>query len=228
MSVNVPIIPSLHQGLIVSCQAPAESPMHDPIVITAMAQASVNQGAVGIRLDTPAHVSAVRSRLSVPIIGLWKQQIPGFDVYITPQFHHAQAIAAAGADIIAIDATLRDRPGGETMPSLIHRIHTELGKLVMADVDTLEAGIAAAKAGADLVGTTLYGYTAATSHLKPPGFDLLNQLVTSLTTPIICEGGIASPDMARRAIEAGAYAVVVGTAITGVDLQVRAYQTALG
>lgn len=197
--------------------------MHDPIVITAMAQASVNQGAVGIRLDTPAHVAAVRSRLSVPIIGLWKQQIPGFDVYITPQFHHAQAIAEAGADMIAIDATLRDRPGGETLESLISQIHTDLGKLVMADVDTLEAGIAAAKAGADLIGTTLYGYTAATSQLKPPGFDLLNQLVTALTVPIICEGGIASPAQARQAIDAGAYAVVVGTAITGIDLQVRAY-----
>jgi N-acylglucosamine-6-phosphate 2-epimerase len=201
--------------------------MHNPIVITAMAQAAVNQGAVGIRLDTPTHVSAVRASLSVPIIGLWKQQIPGFEVYITPQFHHAQAIAEAGAEIIAIDATLRNRPGGETLESLISRIHTELGKLVMADVDTLEAGIAAAKAGADLIGTTLYGYTTATSQLKPPGFELLNQLVTALTVPIICEGGIASPNMARQAIDAGAYAVVVGTAITGVDLQVRAYRGAL-
>lgn len=227
MSVDAHIISTLHRGLIVSCQAPVESPLHDPIVITAMARAAVNQGAVGIRLDTPAHVAAVRAHLSVPIIGLWKQQIPDFDVYITPQFHHAQAIAEAGADIIAIDATLRDRPGGETLESLIHRIHTELGKLVMADVDTLESGIAAATVGADLVGTTLYGYTAVTSHLKPPGFDLLNQLVTSLTVPIICEGGIAAPEMARQAIDAGAYAVVVGTAITGVDLQVRAYQAAL-
>ncbi|HEY9615284.1 MAG TPA: N-acetylmannosamine-6-phosphate 2-epimerase [Microcoleaceae cyanobacterium] len=227
MSVDAHIIPSLHRGLIVSCQAPVESPMHNPIVITAMAQAAVNQGAVGIRLDTPTHVSAVRASLSVPIIGLWKQQIPGFEVYITPQFHHAQAIAEAGAEIIAIDATLRNRPGGETLESLISRIHTELGKLVMADVDTLEAGIAAAKAGADLIGTTLYGYTTATSQLKPPGFELLNQLVTALTVPIICEGGIASPNMARQAIDAGAYAVVVGTAITGVDLQVRAYRGAL-
>lgn len=227
MSVDTHIIPSLQRGLIVSCQAPVESPIHDPIVITAMAQASVNQGAVGVRLDTPEHVAAVRSCLSVPIIGLWKQQIPGFEVYITPQFHHAQAIATAGADIIAIDATCRDRPEGETLESLISRIHTELGKLVMADVDTLESGLAAAQAGADLIGTTLYGYTAATKHLKPPGFELLNQLVTSLSVPIICEGGIAAPEMARQAIAAGAYAVVVGTAITGVDLQVRAYQAAL-
>ncbi|MBE9126917.1 MULTISPECIES: N-acetylmannosamine-6-phosphate 2-epimerase [unclassified Coleofasciculus] len=218
-------IASLQSGLIVSCQAPADSPLHDPIVIAAMAQASVNQGAVGVRIDTPAHVKAVRSQCpTTPIIGLWKQQLPGSEVYITPQFHHAEAIASAGADIIAIDATLRERPGGETVATLITRIHEELGKRVMADVDTIESAIAAVKAGADMVGTTLYGYTAQTQHLKPPGFDLLSQMVEQLDIPVICEGGIASPQMAQQALELGAYAVVVGTAITGIDLQVKAYQ----
>lgn len=132
-------VQTIQHSLVVSCQAPVDSPLHDPIVIAAIAQASVNQGAVGVRIDTPAHIQAVRQRINVPIIGLWKQQTPGFEVYITPQFEHAKAIAEAGADIIAIDATLRDRPGGETMPLLIERIHTELGKPVMADVDTLEA-----------------------------------------------------------------------------------------
>ncbi|MDX2239138.1 MAG: N-acetylmannosamine-6-phosphate 2-epimerase [Leptolyngbyaceae cyanobacterium bins.302] len=209
-------------GLIVSCQAPVGSPMHEPSVIAAMAQASINQGAVGVRIESPAHVEAVRSRVSAPIIGLWKQQIPGFDVYITPQFHHAAAIAQAGADIIAIDATSRPRPEGETLESLIQRIQAELGKPVMADVDTLDNAIAAVQAGADIVGTTLYGYTQETHHLKPPGFDLLAQLV-ELDTFVICEGGIASAQMAKQAIVLGANAIVVGTAITGVDLQVKAY-----
>ncbi len=201
--------------------------MHQPEVIAAMAEAAANQGAVGIRLDTPAHVKAVRQKISLPIIGLWKQQIPGFEVYITPQFSHAVAIAQAGADIIAIDATVRSRPNQETVATLIERIHTELGKLVMADVDTLAAAIAAADAGADLIGTTLYGYTAETQHLRPPGFDLLAELVKNFEVPIICEGGIASPQMAKQALDLGAYAVVVGTAITGIDLQVKAYATAL-
>lgn len=212
----------LKQGLIVSCQAPVGSPMHQPSVIAAMAQASVNQGAVGVRIESPDHVKAVRQQVAQPMIGLWKQQIPGFDVYITPQFHHAQAIAQAGADIIAIDATLRPRPNGETLESLINQIHTQLQKPVMADVDTVENAIAAVQAGADLVGTTLYGYTHETKHLKPPGFNLLTQLV-ALDTFIICEGGIASIEMARQAIALGADAVVVGTAITGIDLQVKAY-----
>lgn len=227
-STSFSAIQTLYKGLVVSCQAPANSPLHDPIVIAAIAEAAVNQGAVGVRIDTPAHVEAVRQQVSVPIIGLWKRQIPGYDVYITPQFEQARAIAAAGADIIAIDATLRDRPNHETVAHLIERIHQDLGKLVMADVDTLEAAIEAAAAGADLVGTTLYGYTAATHHLTPPGFDLLTQMVEKLGIPVICEGGIASPQMARQAIDRGAYAVVVGTAITGIDLLVQAYQQAIG
>lgn len=219
------LIQALSGGLIVSCQAPVSSPLHDPFVIAAIAQASVNQGAVGVRIDTPDHVSAVRQKVKVPIIGLWKQNIPGFDVYITPQFHHAFAIAQAGADIIAIDATQRNRPDGE-ISSLITRIHAELGKLVMADVDTFEAADAAVKAGADLVGTTLYGYTARTNHLHPPAFELLIQMV-KLEVPVICEGGISSPQMARHALDLGALAVVVGTAITGIDHQVKAYQTVI-
>ena len=227
MSTSKPsLIQSLSHGLIVSCQAPVDSPLHDPVVIAAIAQASVNQGAAGVRIDTPAHISAVRQKVEVPIIGLWKQQLPGYEVYITPQFHHAAAIAQAGADIIAIDATLRNRPEGETVATLIARIHNELGKLVMADVDTIKAASAAAEAGADIVGTTLFGYTAQTNHLSPPGFDLLTQLI-QLDIPAICEGGISSPQMARHALDLGAYAVVVGTAITGIDCQVKAYQQAI-
>jgi N-acylglucosamine-6-phosphate 2-epimerase len=221
------MIQSLHHRLIVSCQAPIDSPLHDPLIIAAIAQATLKQGAVGVRLDTPEHVQAVRQCTQAPIIGLWKQQIPNYDVYITPQFHHAQAIAEAGADIIAIDATLRKRPDGETVESLIQRIHQELGKPVMADVDTLDAAIAAESAGADCVGTTLYGYTAETQDLSPPGFDLLTSLVRQLSVPVICEGGISSPQMAHRALELGAYTVVVGTAITGIDAQVKAYCTAI-
>jgi N-acylglucosamine-6-phosphate 2-epimerase len=212
------------KGLVVSCQAPADSPLNDPDVIAAMARAAMNQGAVGVRIDTPEHLLAVRRRCPVaPTIGLWKQSVPGSEVYITPQFLHAEAIALAGADMIAIDATLRERPGGETVEGLIARIHKELDKPVMADVDSLESAIAAVKAGADLVATTLYGYTRQTQHLSPPSFDLLGQLVEQLAVPVICEGGIASPQMAQEALKRGAYAVVVGTAITGIDAQVKAY-----
>jgi len=218
----------LPKGLIVSCQAPTNSPLHHPEVIAAMAQASINQGAVGVRIDTPSHIRAVRQRITQPIIGLWKQQIPGFEVYITPRFSDAEAIAQVGADVIAIDATLRKRPEGATLGTLIDFIHNELGKPVMADVDTIEAAKVAAAAGSDFIGTTLYGYTEETKTESPPGFELLKQMVESLGVPAICEGGIATPAMAKKAINLGAYAVVVGTDITGIDSKVKAYRLGVG
>lgn len=217
----------LQGGLIVSCQAPATSPLHHPDVIAAMAEAAGQQGALGVRIDSPSHIAAVRARVGLPIIGLWKQVLPPSAVYITPQMHHAEAVAAAGADLIAVDATQRSRPDGETLADLIRHCHS-LGKPVMADVDTLENALLAAEAGADCVGTTLFGYTEATQAKTPPGFDLLRQMVERCAVPVLCEGGIASPAMARHALDLGAYAVVVGTAITGIDSLVGQYLAALG
>ncbi|MEI3648497.1 MAG: N-acetylmannosamine-6-phosphate 2-epimerase [Dolichospermum lemmermannii FEM_B0920] len=218
---------NLPKGLIVSCQAPVNSPLHDPYVISAMAQAAVNNGAVAVRIDTPSHIQAVREKVQVPIIGLWKQVITGSDVYITPQFHHAMAVSEAGADIIAIDATTRNRPGDEKLADIITLIHQQLNKPVMADVDTYEAAQLAVNAGADIVGTTLFGYTAQTKNFSPPGWELLTQIIENLDTFVICEGGVSSPQMARKALDLGADAVVVGGAITGIDLLVKAYNSAL-
>jgi len=218
---------NLPKGLIVSCQAPVNSPLHDPYIIAAMAKAAVNNGAVAVRIDTPSHIQAVREKVQVPIIGLWKQVITGSDVYITPQFHHAVAVAEAGADIIAIDATTRNRPGDEKLADIITLIHQQLNKPVMADVDTYEAAQLAVNAGADIVGTTLFGYTAQTKNFSPPGWELLTQIIENLNTFVICEGGISSPQMARKALDLGANAVVVGGAITGIDLLVQAYISTL-
>jgi N-acylglucosamine-6-phosphate 2-epimerase len=215
-------------SLIVSCQAPIESPLHDAKIIAAMAKAAVMQGAAGVRIDTPEHVKEVRSQLpNIPIIGLWKKQFPESEVYITPCYEQAVAIASSGADIIAIDATLRERPNGETVPEIIEKIHSKLGKQVMADIDTIESAIAAADAGADYIGTTLYGYTPSTQHCSPPGYSLLKEIVEKLQVKAICEGGISSPEEAKKALDLGAYAVVVGGAITGIDLKVKAFKAAL-
>jgi N-acylglucosamine-6-phosphate 2-epimerase len=218
----------LQSSLIVSCQAPVSSPLHHPSIIAAIAQACVNQGAKGLRIDTPNHIQAVKQLLPhIPVIGLWKQTGLNSAVYITPRFADAVAVSEAGADIIAIDATQRNRPNQETMPAIIQQIKQELGKLVMADIDTLENALAASVAGADLIGTTLYGYTEETSNLIPPNFDFLQQLINEIDKPIICEGGIKTPAEARKAIDLGAFSVVVGTAITGIDLQTQAFCQAL-
>lgn len=222
------LVNSFKNKLIISCQAPATSPLHAPEMIAAIAQACVNQGAVAVRLDSPDHIRAVRAKMpTIPIIGLWKRTFPESEVYITPRLEDAIAVAEAGADIVAIDATARPRPNGETLADLIQGIHGQTGKLVMADLDTYENAVLAAKAGADILGTTLYGYTGETKHLIPPAFDLLKQLVHDFELPIICEGGISTPEMMLKAFGIGADSVVVGTAITGVDLLAQKFHLAI-
>ena len=217
---------SLRNGLIVSVQAPEGSPMRHPDVIAAMADASLRNGALGVRLESPEHVAAVRERCpKALIIGLWKRSWPDSSVYITPRWHEVKAIWGAGADVVALDATDRFRPQAEELESLVKRAKDELGAPLMADVDSVENGLRAASLGCDWVGTTLFGYTESTRDSRPPGLHLLKPLRAQLPpeTMLICEGGIASPQTARDAISEGADAVVVGTAITGVDLQVASY-----
>lgn len=216
----------LSKGLIVSVQAPEGSPMRHPDVIAAMADASLRNGALGVRLESPEHVAAVRERCpKALIIGLWKRSWPDSSVYITPRWHEVKAIWRAGADVVALDATDRFRPQAEELEDLVKRAKDELGAPLMADVDSVENGLRAASLGCDWVGTTLFGYTESTRDSRPPGLHLLKPLRAQLPTEtiLICEGGIASPQTARDAISEGADAVVVGTAITGVDLQVASY-----
>ena len=218
------------RGLIVSVQAPEGSPLRQPEVIAAMAEASLNQGASGVRLESPEHIGAVRRRCpEALIVGLWKRTYPGSAVYITPTLTDIQAVWAAGADVVAIDATSRLRPCGQDLAELIQRAAQELGAPLMADVDSVAHGLRAAELGCGWVGTTLFGYTEDTASCPPPAMDLLAPLRASLPNEValICEGGIHSAAQARAALAHGADAVVVGTAITGIDLQVAAYLRAL-
>jgi N-acylglucosamine-6-phosphate 2-epimerase len=231
--VSSPPLPEraeLNGRLIVSVQAPEGSPMRDPAVIAAMAEASLRQGAAGVRLESPEHIGAVRRRCpDALIVGLWKRSFPGSTVYITPGWEEIRAVWAAGADVVAIDATDRPRPEGQELEALITRARQDLGAPLMADVDSLANGVRAAALGCHWVGTTLYGYTEATASLRPPAWDLLGPLRRELpeAVALICEGGIATKQDASRALGSGADAVVVGTAITGVDLQVAAYVRAM-
>ncbi|MBW4697487.1 MAG: N-acetylmannosamine-6-phosphate 2-epimerase [Aphanocapsa lilacina HA4352-LM1] len=211
------------RGLIVSCQAPEGSPLRDPTIIAAMAATAVLNGAVAVRIESPEHIRAVRARVDVPIVGLWKRPDADSPVYITPTFGDAAAVAQSGADIVAIDATGRTRPGGESLAELIGRIHRELDRPVLADVATVAEGEAAARLGADIVVTTLCGYTEATLGTPLPALDLLGALAGRLTVPVWCEGGVQSPEQVALAFARGARAVVVGTALTGLDARVRAF-----
>jgi putative N-acetylmannosamine-6-phosphate epimerase len=212
-------VEQLKGRLIVSCQARPGNPVKGLRFMSAFARAAQLGGAGGIRANGPADIRAIRRVCDLPIIGINKWRQEAWPVYITPTLQAARSIHKAGADIIAIDATHRPRRGGLTPEQLITTIHTELGCAVMADIDSINEGIAAARAGADLVATTLSGYTLSgyTGLLPPaqgPDLDLLGALAWALDVPVICEGRIWSPQDVAAAFSAGAYAVVVGTAIT--------------
>jgi N-acylglucosamine-6-phosphate 2-epimerase len=207
-------IESLRGGLVVSVQAPADSPLADTPQMVALARAAEAGGAAGIRADGPADVAAIKQAVGLPVIGLRKRRATGSDVYITPELEDARAIAAAGADVLAVDATLRTRPGGLDAEGFLGLLARELPQPILADVDSLEAGLAARAAGAAAVATTLAGYTAGSSIAAEPDLELVGALAARLDCPVLAEGRIATPDQARAAFDAGAFAVVVGTAIT--------------
>jgi N-acylglucosamine-6-phosphate 2-epimerase len=195
--------------------------------MTAMARAAVEGGAVGIRANGPADIQAIRQAVSLPIIGISKVDLPGFAVRITPRLSDALAIMQAGAHIIALDATDRPHPESADASNWIQAVQRATGCPVMADVSTFEEGLAAARAGADLVSTTLSGYTSYSPQQLEPDFELVRRLSAALSVPVIAEGRIAKPPPARMALEAGAYAVVVGAAITRPQWITRQFVQAL-
>jgi N-acylglucosamine-6-phosphate 2-epimerase len=197
-------------GLVVSVQAPDGSPLKETAHLVALARAAEAGGAAGIRAEGGADVAATKAAVSVPIIGLRKRRVSGSDVYITPELSDAHEVAAAGADIVAVDATLRPRPNGLELAEFVAR----LSQPVLADVDSLEAGVAAREAGAAAVATTLAGYTDVEPPPDEPDLELVGRLVAELDCPVLAEGRYGSPAAVRAAFEAGAFAVVVGTAIT--------------
>lgn len=219
---------SLRRGsLVVSCQAREDNPLHGAPFMCAMARAAVQGGAGGIRAEGVADIAAIRAALDVPLIGLLKRWCEGFDVYITPGFADAAAIAAAGCDVVALDCTPGTRDG-EAVAVLIPRIKAELGVAVMADIATVEEGLAAAALGADYVGTTLAGYTAARAATMGPDLELLAALTARCPVPVVAEGRFETPGQVARAFELGAYAVVVGTAVTNPREITRRFVAAAG
>ena len=203
---------------MVSCQPDAQDAAHDPMnrpeIMAALAQSAVLGGAVAIRADSPAHIAAIRAVVQVPIIGICKHDLPGYAVRITPTLEDALAIARAGASCIAVDATARPRPQGQDAADYIRQVLAATGKPVMADIATLEEGLAAAAAGACAVLPTLSGYTADSPQLEGPDLELLVRLVKALPVPVIAEGRYSSPQDAALALQNGAWAVTVGSAIT--------------
>ena len=213
-------------SLIVSCQARADNPLHGPVFMGAMALAARDGGAAAIRADGPKDVAAVKAA-GLPVIAINKVFDRRYPVYITPDFAAAEAVAAVGADVIAIDCTARPRDGGP-VAELVRRVSQKLQRPVFADISTLDEGLAAEQMGAAFVGTTLSGYTDDSSPRPTlPDLALVEALARRLRVPVIAEGRYNTPQLARAALDAGAHAVVVGTMITNPREITRAFATAV-
>jgi N-acylglucosamine-6-phosphate 2-epimerase len=208
----VSVLEALRGGLIVSVQAKPGSALDDPDVLAAMARAAQDAGAVGLRMQGAQNLAAARRRVSIPIVGIIKREHPGFEPYITPTLAEVTAILESGCEIVAFDATGRPRPGGSSSNVLVDAIHRG-GALAMADCASATDGPAAIAAGADIVATTLCSYTRETAGTPLPALDLVRSFA-ALRAFTICEGGIHSPAAGRAAVDAGAAAIVVGTALT--------------
>lgn len=202
----------LRGRLVVSCQAYPGEPLRTPEAMLGMALAAERGGAAGIRAQGLDDIRLIASQVQLPMIGLLK--VSGGGVFITPTLDDALAVVGAGSDVVAIDGTRRRRPDGRTLAETIAALHEQTDALVMADCGSVDDALAAQDAGADIVGTTLAGYTGEREKTQGPDLDLIASLARRLRVPLVAEGRIHTPADARAALEAGAFSVVVGTAIT--------------
>ncbi|MFD0696449.1 N-acetylmannosamine-6-phosphate 2-epimerase [Paenibacillus sp. GCM10027628] len=200
--------------LIVSCQAFPGEALYGSDMMCRMAIAAKDGGALGIRANSPEDIAAITSVVDLPVIGLWKQNYSDSDVYITPTFADVEKVVQAGASIVAMDATSRSRPNGETLEDIVKKVRSKYTRLLMADISTIEEGIEAYKLGFDMVSTTLSGYTPYSVQSEEPDFELVANLAARLPIPVFAEGRIQTPEQTRRLLEIGAFAVVIGGAIT--------------
>jgi len=217
----VTILELLRGRLIVSVQPEAASLLGTPALVALLARCTVQNGAAALRIEGLERIRAVRAAVDVPIVGLLKGTVSARAPYITTALDEVDAICRAGADVVAFDATARDRGGAATVADLVAAAHAAK-RLAFADCATADDGRRAAAAGADAVATTLAGYTSETEGCVLPAFGLLRALA-SFHPFAVCEGGIAAPEQAADAFAAGASAIVVGTAITGIDELTRSF-----
>lgn len=212
---NTSVLENVKGGLIVSCQALEEEPLHSSFIMGRMAFAAYLGGAVGIRANSIEDIVEIRKNVSLPVIGIIKRDFVGCPVRITPTMEEIDKLVKAGTEIIATDATARIRPDGKTLDEFFKEVREKYpDQLFMADCSTFEEMKHAEEIGFDIAGTTLRGYTEYTEGIKIPDYDLLKKAVAELKIPVIAEGGIWSPGELKAAIACGVLAAVVGTAIT--------------
>ena len=209
------IMDQIQGGLIVSCQALKEEPLYSSYIMSRMAYAAMLGGASGIRANTVEDITEIKKLVNPPIIGIIKQDYEACEIYITPTMKEVDALVACQAEIIAADATGRLRPDGMTLDEFFKEVRLKYpDQLFMADCSSIEEGLHAAEIGFDFIGTTMSGYTPYTEGTQLPNYEMMETLARESKKPVIAEGGIWCPEELKKALETGAFAAVVGTAIT--------------
>lgn len=230
------IIDEIHNGLIVSCQAVPGEPHYMPNIVAMFATCAVWAGAKGLRVNTPEDICDIKSKVDLPIIGLYKIDRNIKDVYLTPNFAAAKQLWDAGAEIIAVQCTNHIRDDGKLSYETLKEIKEIIPEaLTFADVATAEDARIAASLGADFVAPTMYGYQGAGSFTKPkiydfPDFVLLRDILDAVkgtNTKVIMEGKVSTPEIAIQCLYMGAWSVVVGNAITRPEITARRFVRAL-
>lgn len=223
-------IEQLKGKLIVSCQALPEEPLHSSFIMGRMALAAKEGGAAGIRANTREDIHEIQSQVDLPVIGIVKQNYEGCDVYITPTMKEVDQLMEVKPEIIALDATEAERPGGLTLDEFFRQIKEKYpDQLWMADCSTVEEALHADQLGFDFIGTTLVGYTKQSRDLKieENDFEVLRKILDQVKHPVIAEGNVNTPEKAKRVLELGAYSVVVGSAITRPQLIAKSFAEAV-
>lgn len=211
------VLDNLKGKLVVSCQALENEPLHSPFIMSRMALAAAQGGAAAIRANSVVDIEAIKQQVSLPVIGIIKRDYPKSEVFITATMKEVDELMAVAPEIIALDATARERPGGESLETLVMRIRSRYPSvLLMADISTVDEAVTAQALGFDCVGTTLYGYTAETAGHSLPENDcaFLKAVLAAVTVPVVAEGNVDTPERAARCLALGAHTVVVGGAIT--------------
>ena len=205
-------------SIVISCQATPGEPLYDKdrSLMPYMARAAKLAGAKMIRTSSARDIAGIKEETGLPVIGLIKREYPGYTGRITMTMREVDECMEVFSDIVSIDCTNCERGDGLTPPEFLHQVRAKYPNIIiMADCATLEEAVAAWEAGADLVGSTMNGYTPQTSSCKgEPNYELVRQMVETLPCPVIAEGRVHTPEQARKMLDIGAWAVVVGGAIT--------------
>lgn len=223
-------IENLRGRLIVSCQALPSEPLHSSYIMGKMACAAKEGGAAGIRVNTREDIREIQSQVDLPIIGIVKRDYDNCQVYITPTMREIEELMEVKPEIIAMDATISRRPGGETIDQFFGQVKERYpDQLFMADCSTVEEALHADQLGFDFIGTTMVGYTQQSKNdkIEANDFGILREILSKVRHRVIAEGNINTPEKARRVIELGAYSVVVGSIITRPQLITKSFTEVL-